>query len=86
MATKPTIDEQIAETEFSLKMRLAAYPVRVAVGQIAQAEADLRIANVEATIATLKFVKANAAAIRKVVSEAKAAKSAEAAADDKVPL
>lgn len=60
---KFSIDEQIAEVGREIGLRKNVYPAFVARGKMDQAEADLHMAKIEAVLETLKWLKANRAAV-----------------------
>lgn len=61
---KVTLQVQITEVERELKMRGTVYTGQVARGRMKQSEADYHIANMTAVLDTLKWLKANEAAVR----------------------
>jgi hypothetical protein len=59
----PTLPDQIAEVDRELSVRRIAYRRHVANKLLTQAEADVRIARLEAVLATLRRVQAEKAKI-----------------------
>lgn len=51
--------DQIGEVETELAIRRNVYPYQVAKGKMEQAEADRRMANMEAVLATLRWIERN---------------------------
>lgn len=67
MTDRRSIDDQIAEVGREIGLRKNVYPGFVARGKMDQAEADEHIARMEAAYKTLKWVKANRAALLSAV-------------------
>lgn len=57
MSAAPTLSEQIAEVDRELGVRRIAYKRHVANRLLTQAEADVRIARLEAVLTTLRQVR-----------------------------
>lgn len=71
------IAEQIKEAERELAMRRSAYPKWIEAGRLKQPDADRQIANQEAIIRTLTWLRTNEADIRaglKLLADVRAGK------------
>src|SRR5690606_16691359 len=68
MSAPVPLDRQIAAAEREVALRRNVYPHRIATGKMTQAEADRHIAEMEAIVATLRWLRANEAVVRGAIA------------------
>ena len=64
-----SLNQQIEEIDYELRMRAGAYPRWVSAGKIRKSEAEFHVARLEAARATLRWLQDNEAKIKAALGE-----------------